>query len=106
MFFIFLFFISGIAVGIFLRRFPNITILGKLVSITIVVLLFLLGLSVGKNEAIMSNLSTIGLQAFIITGAAVAGSVLMSMLVYRLFFMPKKVKPETKVMSNESIKLD
>lgn len=90
MFFIFLFFISGLLAGIFLRRYPNITIIGKLTSITIIVLLFLLGKSVGKNEAIMQNLTTIGLKALIITMAAIAGSVLMSMIVYKYFFDPKR----------------
>lgn len=90
MFFVFLFFISGIAVGFFLRKYPNIKFLGKLISVTIVVLLFLLGKSVGKNDAIMNNLGTIGMQALVITAAAIAGSVIMSMVVYRYFFAQKK----------------
>lgn len=89
MFYIFLFFISGLLFGIFLRRYPNIKIIGKLVTTTIIALLFLLGKSVGKNEAIMHNLTTIGLKAFVITMAAITGSVLMSMIVYKYFFSNK-----------------
>lgn len=90
MFYIFLFFVSGLLFGIFLRRYPNIKIIGKLVTGAIIILLFLLGKSVGKNEAIMHNLTTIGLKAFIITMAAITGSVLMSMIVYKYFFSNKK----------------
>lgn len=92
MFFVFLFFVSGIVLGVLLRRFENITFLGKLITGVILVLLFLLGKSVGKNEVIMNNLATIGLKAFIIASAAIAGSVLMSMFVYKYFFSPNKEK--------------
>lgn len=88
---IFLFLSLGIALGIFLRRFQNIAFVSKLITVSIVILLFLLGKSVGKNADIMQNLPTIGMQAFIITTAAIAGSVLMSMIVYKYFFAPRKV---------------
>lgn len=87
---IFLFLSLGIAVGVFLRRFENIAIVSKLLTVAIVILLFLLGKSVGKNADIMQNLPTIGMQALIITTAAITGSVLMSMMVYKYFFAPKK----------------
>ncbi len=95
------FFAAGIAVGFFLRRFPNITFISKLVTVMIVILLFLLGKSVGKNTAIMQNLPSIGMQALIITSAAIAGSVLVSMVVYKHFFAPKK--EETKLMTDKNI---
>lgn len=90
MFAIFLFLLSGIGLGVVLRRIPNLKIIGKLMTGVILVLLFLLGKSVGKNEAIMNNLGTIGMQAFIITSAAIAGSVLMSWFVYKHFFEEKR----------------
>ena len=94
MFAIFLFLFAGIGIGVGLRRFPNITIIGKLMTGVIFVLLFLLGKSVGKNDAIMNNLASIGMQAFIITSAAIAGSVLMSWIVYKYFFEEKKTPIE------------
>lgn len=87
---VFLFFAAGILLGFVLRRFENISFLSKVISGVIFLLLFLLGKSVGRNEAIMQNLPTIGLQAVIIATAAITGSVLMSMLVYKKFFAGNK----------------
>lgn len=98
---IFLCLLSGIGIGIALRRIPNITIIGKLMSVVIFVLLFLLGKSVGKDQAIMSNLASIGFKAFIITSAAITGSVLMSWIVYKYFFAEKK--PSTEVSSSDTL---
>lgn len=62
----------------------------KMVSQTtnwaIFLLLFLLGLSVGTNEKILTNFDKIGLQSIVITLFAVAGSILVSWLTYILFF--------------------
>lgn len=80
----------GIGAGFLLRRFPDIKILGKLITASIVFLLFLLGNSVGKNQAIMQNIGTIGMQALVITIATIGGSVLMSIVVYKHFFKVKK----------------
>lgn len=88
---IFLFFTLGIATGVLLRRAKSITFVHKLISATIVILLFSLGKSVGKNDLIINNLSTIGLQALVITSAAIAGSVLMSVIVYKYFFKDKSI---------------
>lgn len=87
---IFLCLLSGIGIGVALRRVPNVTIIGKLMSGVIFVLLFLLGKSVGKDPHIMNNLASIGLKAFIITSSAIAGSVLVSWFVYKYFFAEKK----------------
>ena len=59
-------------------------------------LLFLLGIDVGGNEAIVKGLHAIGLEAFIITTAAVAGSTLAAWgLWYLLYarYQKKEVKP-------------
>lgn len=105
MFAIFLFLFAGIGIGVGLRRFPNLTIIGKLMTGVIFLLLFILGKSVGKNDALMSNLASIGMQAFIITSAAIAGSVLMSWFVYKHFFEEKKTPVEdvasTDVLANK-----
>ncbi len=106
MFIIFLFLLGGIGIGVGLRRIPNLTIIGKLMTGVIFVLLFLLGKSVGKNDAIMNNLASIGMQAFIITSAAIAGSVLMSWIVYKHFFEEKKAPVQdvsTDVLANKPV---
>ena len=56
----------------------------------IFLLLFLLGITVGANEDVMNNLDSIGLEALLITLAAIAGSVLCAWGVYRFFFMSTK----------------
>ncbi|WP_455968731.1 LysO family transporter, partial [Butyricimonas virosa] len=53
-------------------------------------LLFLLGITVGANGDVMNNLDSIGLEALLITLAAIAGSVLCAWGVYRFFFMSTK----------------
>lgn len=49
-------------------------------------LLFLLGLSVGTNEKILTNFGNIGFQAIMLTVFAVIGSILCAWLTYHLFF--------------------
>ena len=49
-------------------------------------LLFLLGISVGANESIVNNLTTLGGQALLIASAGTLGSVLAAWGVYHFFF--------------------
>lgn len=95
MFTVFIIMLIGIASGYFLRRFPDIKFIGKLISCFIFILLFFLGISVGTNEKIVNNLDTIGLQALIITIGAIAGSVLLSWWLYaKVFIKGKSTKRE------------
>jgi len=85
--------ISGIIAGILIHRKPNlIKINDKLISLAIYLLLLLLGISVGLNKTIVQNIGTLGLQAIIITFGAVLGSVVVSWLVFPLFFSSKASK--------------
>ncbi|MCM1031105.1 MAG: lysine exporter LysO family protein [Oscillibacter sp.] len=52
----------------------------------ILVLLFLLGVSVGHNRQIMDNLGTIGVDALLITLGAVGGSVVCAWGIYKFYF--------------------
>ncbi|MBK5720728.1 LysO family transporter [Dysgonomonas sp. Marseille-P4677] len=90
MFTVFTIMVIGIIAGYFLRSIPNIKIIGKLITGFIFLLLFFLGISVGHNETIVNNLTTIGLQALIITMGAIAGSVLLAWLVYKKFFQKEE----------------
>lgn len=81
---------AGIAAGYFLRRVELLQKIGHPISYTILLLLFLLGISVGGNEAIVKNLGTLGGQAFLIAFAGTAGSVLAAWAVYNLFFKERR----------------
>ena len=77
---------GGIAVGYLLRKVELLQKIGKPISYTILLLLFLLGISVGANDAIVNNLTTLGGQAFLIALAGTTGSVLAACGVYHFFF--------------------
>jgi uncharacterized membrane protein YbjE (DUF340 family) len=79
--------LAGILTGFAVNRFPLVVKLNdKLISWAIYGLLFLLGISVGLNKTIIQNLDKIGIQAFIITIGAIAGSVLTLGILYRVYF--------------------
>ncbi len=56
--------------------------LNKPIMILICILLFILGVEVGENKTILQNFDTIGIEALIITGGAVLGSILLSWLLW------------------------
>lgn len=83
---VFIIMLVGIASGYFLRNISQLKMVGKLISVFIFLLLFFLGVGVGKNEEIVNNFPVIGLQAGVITAGALAGSIFLSWYVYRKFF--------------------
>lgn len=80
---------GGIAVGYLLRGEALLQKIGKPISYTILLLLFLLGISVGANEAIVNNLTRLGGQALLIALAGTTGSVLAAWAVYHFFFQER-----------------
>lgn len=78
--------LGGIAIGYLMRKIELLQKIGKPISYTILLLLFLLGISVGSNESIMNNLTTLGGQALLIAFAGTLGSVLAAWGVYHFFF--------------------
>ncbi|MGQ1888841.1 LysO family transporter [Thermophagus sp. OGC60D27] len=56
------------------------------VNWTIYLLLFLLGISVGRKEEILNNFSKIGLDAIVLALGAILGSILLAFVVYKWFF--------------------
>lgn len=52
----------------------------------IYLLLLFLGISVGLNEKIINNIGSIGINAIVISFGAVIGSVIVSWVVYLLYF--------------------
>lgn len=78
--------LSGVVVGYFVRKIPQVKYTGTVISLIIMLLLFFLGVSVGTNEQVIKNFSSIGLDALIITLGATLGSVLCAWLIYSTFF--------------------
>ncbi len=78
---------AGIVTGVFLRGRSSLLFASeRMTGIAIYLLLFLLGLSVGTNDTIISNFPVIGFNAIILTFSAIAGSVLLSWLLYIFLF--------------------
>ena len=77
---------GGIAAGYLLRNIGFLQKIGRPISYTILLLLFLLGISVGANQDIVNNLTTLGGQALLLALAGTAGSILAAWAVYNLFF--------------------
>ena len=65
--------LTGMLFG-YLLRSKRLTWIHKIITFLIWVLLFLLGIDVGGNDIIVKGLHTLGLEALIITLAAVIGA--------------------------------
>lgn len=75
---------AGTVTGIALRRRQRaLHMVNHAVAVSIFALLFLLGLSVGLNEDIMSSLGRLGGEALILSVASTAGSVILVYVLYR-----------------------
>lgn len=57
-----------------------------------ILLLFVLGVTIGSNRLIVDNLFSFGWQAALLALSATVGSILASWLVLKLFFTSKKKK--------------
>ena len=60
--------------------------------LTVFLLLFVLGVTIGSNRLIVDNLFSFGWQAALLALSATVGSILASWLVLKLFFTSKKKK--------------
>jgi len=82
-----LFLAAGMLVGYLFRARKNVAAAaGRATVWSLYLLIFLLGISVGTNATVMRALGTLGIQALILSAGAIAGSVLVSWLVWRAFF--------------------
>lgn len=84
--------LSGIVIGYFLRNFSGVGKIHKPIFFTVILLLFMLGLSIGMNRLIIENLSSLGWQAMLLALGGTVGSVLLSTLCYQLFFRKEEKK--------------
>lgn len=79
--------LGGMLLGFLLKTKQRIvTANEKLITYAIYLLLFLMGVSIGSNELIMNSLSSLGTLALLLSTGAVAGSILMGFLVFKIFF--------------------
>ena len=85
--------LTGMLVG-YLLRSKRLTWIHKIITFLIWLLLFLLGIDVGGNEAIMKGLHTLGLESLIITLAAVIGSTLLAWGLWYLLYIRNRDKEE------------
>lgn len=86
--------LTGMLLG-YLLRSKRLTWIHKIITLLIWALLFLLGIDVGGNEAIIKGLPTLGLEAVFITLAAVIGSTLCAWgLWYLLYIRNRERKTE------------
>ncbi len=83
--------LAGIVAGIWLRTKPRVVLLNdRLTTYAIYLLLLLLGISIGSNSTIVSNLPILGVKALVITLGAVVGSIVLAFVTYRVFFKQKE----------------
>ncbi len=77
----------GVLVGYLIRekRFI-ISKIDRVISIAIYLLLFILGVAIGGDNQIVSNLSELGAIALFITISAIFGSLIFSWLLYKFIF--------------------
>ena len=92
MFYILAIMFVGIGVGYLLRRWCGVEHVSTSTTITIMILLFVMGCEIGNNETLMSNLPTLGGEAAVIAIAATLGSVVAAKIVYNRFFKTKTDK--------------
>lgn len=85
--------LTGMLIG-YLLRSKRLTWIHKIITFLIWLLLFLLGIDVGGNKAIMNGLHTLGLEALIITLAAVIGSTLLAWGLWYLLYIRNRNKEE------------
>lgn len=80
---------SGLLVGYLIRKKKAVRWTGKAVSTAVFVLLFLLGVGIGVNPQIIDNLTTLGIEALLITTGALIGSLLFAWGIYTFLFKTK-----------------
>ena len=70
----------GIGIGYVLRNWSILQKTEKTISLTIFLLLFILGVSIGSNSLIVNNLGKFGWQAIVLAVSGVLGSLRSDLL--------------------------
>lgn len=74
--------LCGIGTGYLLRN-KKMSFIGRIITVLIWVLLFLLGIEVGSNPRIISGLQTLGLEAIALTFGGSLGSALFAWALWK-----------------------
>ncbi|MFP4516823.1 MAG: LysO family transporter [Desulfovibrionales bacterium] len=83
-------FAAGILLGIVFRhRLRLIRTASHASDVCVFFLLFILGVSIGRNETVIRNLASMGVAAALLTIGAVLGSLGLCYLIHRFFFAPR-----------------
>lgn len=84
---ILIFFAVGAILGGFIRKRKRLLkIVDKLLSYSIYLLLFSLGVSVGINKEIVENIDRYARHAIILALGGILGSIIVAYFVYKFFF--------------------
>ncbi len=81
----------GIGIGYVLRNWSILQKTEKTISLTIFLLLFILGVSIGSNSLIVNNLGKFGWQAIVLAVSGVLGSLIAARLVLQLFLERRRI---------------
>lgn len=82
--------ISGILLGRILSRLSWVQFSNRLIFPIVLLLLFLMGISIGNNEEVISNLHILGKDALIITAGALIGTLTGAALLAHYLFHKKE----------------
>lgn len=75
----------SVGVGLLLRRFPAVNKISESSGLTVFLLLFVFGITIGLDKKLMAGFSSLGLQAVAMAVAGVVGSIVFSLLIMRIF---------------------
>ena len=89
----------GIGIGYLMRNVQMLQKVEKSASLTILLLLFVLGVSIGSNRLIVDNLGRFGWQAAVLASLSITGSMLASLMVFHLFFKKEEMKGSLTVVA-------
>lgn len=92
MFTVILITLCGVATGYLLRRLSWLRHVNLTIALTINIMLFVLGISVGENPLIIRNFARLSGVALAITLAALLGSAIGGWLVWRYVFKGKEAQ--------------
>ena len=79
----------GITVGFILRNTIKSTLINHLIFGVVLLLLFLMGLSIGTDNKLISVLPSLGLQAIIISFFSTFGSIIAGWIIWIKLFKKK-----------------
>ncbi len=80
----------GIGTGYLFRKHQRPNTLRTIINVLIWTLLLLLGIEAGSNPKIISSVSTLGIEALVITLAAVLGSCFTASLLWHMISKNRK----------------